>query len=250
MQGLLDWFANLPAQVQSGWIAGLTAMITTVLTVGITQYFASRNLKKTLAENRATAQEAQRENKEALNRTLKANENNLNRTLASNKNTLERTLGADAEKHRAELAERRVDRLFNARLEVASECLRAIQEVRGHHNRDKQVKASLQLGQILKQNAGQILTLFSQEISQLAEEIRVKTDILRGLNYVHGVNIKEAKKLMSAPPTDEEEGKLQDIREDYHLKVFNAIQTLEAKFTLFTDGIRKALGTHDETEEE
>lgn len=96
-------------------------MTATVLTVTITQLVASHNLKKTLAENRETARESQQENKEALDRTLEANENNLNRTLASSKETLERTLEADAEKHRAELSEKRLSRTFSERLSVAAD---------------------------------------------------------------------------------------------------------------------------------
>lgn len=96
---MFEWFAGLDPQVQSGWIAGLTAMITTVLTVGITQFFASRNLKKTLAENRETARE----------------------TIEANRTALDRTLKAEAQKHQAELKDKRADRQFERRLELRTQ---------------------------------------------------------------------------------------------------------------------------------
>jgi len=98
---VFDWFAGLDPQVQSGWIAGITAMTTTVLTVSITQYFSSRNVNKTLTENRETARE----------------------TIEANGQALDRTLATEAAKHRAELEDRQAERTHTERMSTAFEVL-------------------------------------------------------------------------------------------------------------------------------
>lgn len=50
---MFEWFAGLDPQVQSGWIAGLTASLSTGLTVWLTQRYASKNLKETLEAEKA-----------------------------------------------------------------------------------------------------------------------------------------------------------------------------------------------------
>lgn len=221
MQGLLDWFASLPAQVQSGWIAGLTAMITTVLTVGITQYFASRNLKKTLAENRETARE----------------------TIEANRTALDRTLKAEAQKHKADLAERHADRLFDARREVASRCLGAVQIYKAQHdNTEMQTEASEELRGILDQDAGELAVLFSRELSAIASKISTDLLIIGALEFISEVdellNESEDKSNEDTEPDSSDEERELDPKFFKH--------RLSGLFEELTEAFSKELGTYEE----
>lgn len=247
---LFENFSQLNPQVQSGWIAGLTAMTATVLTVGITQYFASRNLKKTLAENRETAQETQRENKEALDRTLEANENNLNRTLASNKETLERTLEADAQKHRAELAERRADRLYEKRLDIATKCSTAIHRFSIQHELSQKLKESEDLLKIFSERQGEIVILFSPEVEAKALNIQTGVIAIKVINFNMMKNQKKLEALKKTTGSDKvnqpEIKKLQESVTQFSSDLDTSLEQLTEQCVLFNELVTKALGTYQE----
>ena len=97
---MFEWFAGLNPQVQSGWIAGLTAALSTGLTVWLTQRYASKNHQLTLEDNQRTREE--------------------------NRLQLKLNLDASNQKHRDELAEKRTDRTFDVKLKSGSELLEAL----------------------------------------------------------------------------------------------------------------------------
>lgn len=247
---LFENFSQLNPQVQSGWIAGLTAMITTVLTVTITQLVASHNLKKTLAENRETARESQQENKEALDRTLKANENNLNRTLASSKETLRLTLDAEKAKHEAQLTEQRADRLFEARREIASRCLNAIQQYRNTKNQksDKQIIALDILKEKLQAEQGDLILLFPPEVSGIAYQIQTQSAFMRSQHKLEQRSEKYSEIPSRAMDNNEITDKepLPDVTSTASRISFQN-QKLTDLLESFTAEVTKELGTYQES---
>lgn len=199
MQGLLDWFASLPAQVQSGWIAGLTASLSTGLTVWLTQRYASKNLKTTLK--------------------------------------------AESAKHEAQLTEQRADRLFEARREVASRCLGAVQVYKAQQNNtDMQTEASEKLRGILDQDAGELAVLFSSELSAIASRISTDLLVIRALEVCSEVN--QMLNISEDKPNDGTEPDSSDKERAPDPKFFK--DRLSGLFKELTESFSRELGTYEE----
>lgn len=188
---MFEWFAGLDPQVQSGWIAGLTASLSTGLTVWLTQRYASKNLKTTLK--------------------------------------------AESAKHEAQLAEQRADRLFEARREVASRCLGAIQAYVVHPSKhEKRSEASERLNSALTQVEGELALLFSRELNTIVSRISTRLLALRAqqiLDEVVGNTI-----LVPALQTDDE----------LNLEINDLMERLPELFKELTEAFSKELGTYEE----
>lgn len=93
-------FFGIPIAVTVAIISGLVTILVSSITILLTQKYASKNLQLTLEDN----QRAREENRQQLQLNLEASN----------------------QKHRDELAEKRTDRVFEAKLKTGSELLEAL----------------------------------------------------------------------------------------------------------------------------
>lgn len=203
---LIDGFTGLDPQVQSGWIASLTAALSTVITVGLTQRYASKNLKETLNVERV--------------------------------------------KHEAQLAEQRADRLFDARREVASKCLGAIQHYKAQTDDNKKFEALEQLEAALIQNGGELTVLFSGELSKIVQEINKRILVILFSNNYGSFDEIELENLskVSKPSRNERNqiSNLNHLVRENKSKIEEDMVQLTEQFSLFAEAISKELGTYQE----
>lgn len=87
-------------------------------------------------------------------------------------NNLKATLEAEKTKHEAQLTEQRADRLFEARREVASRCLKAIQRYKAQADYRDKIASLEQLNNTLTENGGELALLFSLELNEIVENIQ------------------------------------------------------------------------------
>lgn len=93
-------FFGIPIAVTVAIISGLVTILVSSITILLTQKYASKNLQLTLEDNQRTREE--------------------------NRQQLQLNLEASNQKHRDELAEKRTDRVFEAKLKTGSELLEAL----------------------------------------------------------------------------------------------------------------------------
>lgn len=93
-------FFGMPIAVTVAIISGLVTILVSSITILLTQKYASKNLQLTLEDNQCTREE--------------------------NRQQLKLNLEASNQKHRDELAEKRTDRVFEAKLKTGSELLEAL----------------------------------------------------------------------------------------------------------------------------
>jgi len=93
-------FFGMPIAVTVAIISGLVTILVSSITILLTQKYASKNLQLTLEDNQCTREE--------------------------NRQQLQLNLEASNQKHRDELAEKRTDRVFEAKLKTGSELLEAL----------------------------------------------------------------------------------------------------------------------------
>lgn len=146
-------------------------------------------------------------------------------------------------KHLTEINERKADRLFEARREVASRCLGAVQVYKAQQNNtEMQTEASEELRGKLDQDAGELAVLFSRELSAIASRISTDLLVIRALEVFSKVdellNKSEDKSNEDTEPdSSDEEGELDS-------KFYK--DRLSGLFEELTEAFSKELGTYEE----
>lgn len=138
-------------------------------------------------------------------------------------------------RHEAELAERKADRLFDARREVASRCLVAIQEyVLSASSHETQIEASDHLRNLLTRNSGELAVLFSPELYDVILKINTSLLVARAIQILDEIGDD------SPPETSPQNDDELPLNSQEHL------DRLPGLFKELTEAFRRELGTYEE----
>lgn len=154
-------------------------------------------------------------------------------------------------RHEAELAERKADRLFDARREVASRCFQAIHSYSAK-NKDLlfngRVEALEELTTTIREDAGELAMLFRPEVSELARRIQTTGGVTQSR---HGISYSDYRKAQIAADGEWCPQSKEIASEEYdkfRLFVEDTEDKLNVLFRSFTEAVTKDLGTFQEPE--
>lgn len=154
-------------------------------------------------------------------------------------------------RHEAELAERKADRLFDARREVASRCFQAIHSYRAKRKCplfDGRVEALEELTTTIQENAGELAMLFRPEVSELARRIQTTGGVTQSRHSMKLSDYQETQKPIDYRWPSNRNKKESDVFQEFMVFVTETEHELNVLFRSFTEAVTKDLGTFQEPE--
>lgn len=153
-------------------------------------------------------------------------------------------------RHEAELAERKADRLFDARREIASRCLGAIEHYKASISTSDRIEVLRQLRAALAENGGELAILFSQKLNTLVRDTNRTINIIVLTRIFIKWRENDIRKLSELDePTQDDLNEIKELKariQEKKLELKHHTQELPKQFELLKNEFSKSLGTFEE----